>query len=72
MSETKSQADTRILNQAKVDDNEISKINVRHTDSTHPVQCSCETCLRLRFTNNANAEVKDKIEHNLYIGDANE
>lgn len=72
MSESKSEADSRILEQAKIDDNNISKINVRHTSSTHPVQCSCETCLRLRFTNNANEEARDKIEHDLYMGNADE
>jgi hypothetical protein len=66
MAETKSQADTRILSEAKVDDNDVSQINVRHTNSTHPVDCRCTPCKQLRFVNSSPAESKEKDNKGLY------
>jgi hypothetical protein len=64
--ETKTQANTRILNEAKVSDNEVSKINIRHTDSCHPIDCSCTPCQDMRFTFEDNKESAIKNKLNLY------
>jgi hypothetical protein len=64
--ETKQQADARVLTEAKVDDNNVSKINVRHTDSTHPLDCSCTPCKQLRYSLDSNQESIEKDERDLY------
>lgn len=66
MTETKSEADQRILSEAKAQDNDVSKINIRHTNSTHPVDCNCTPCRQLRFTNNSNMESIEKDNRGLY------
>jgi hypothetical protein len=72
MPETKSEADIRILNEAKVSDNEVSQINIRNSSSVHPVDCNCQICKNGRFDNVRDSlELKYKQSHNLYIGDEN-
>lgn len=72
MSESKEQADVRILSEAKVNDNNISQINVRNSTSMHPIDCNCQICTNGRFDNGRDSlELKYKQKHNLYIGDEN-
>lgn len=46
---TKAETDNEILERASKDNNEISEIRVRHSESQHPIDCSCSLCLDLRF-----------------------
>lgn len=62
---TKSETDKEILEQASINNNKISEVRVRHTDSVHPLDCSCEPCKTLRFTINASPEAENEIKENL-------
>jgi hypothetical protein len=64
--EIKTEANTRILNEAKVDDNSVSQINIRHVDSCHPIDCQCTPCKDMRFKFNDNKESSIKDSLNLY------
>lgn len=62
---TKEQTDAEILEGASKDNDEISEIRVRHTDSVHPLDCSCDLCLELRnqyFSSKKEDEVKEELE----------
>lgn len=61
MTKSKAQTDAEILEGAAKDNNELEQINIRHSESVHPLDCSCELCIRTRF----NKESEDKVVEEL-------
>lgn len=60
---SKTQTNSEILEGASESNNEVSLIKVRHVDSQHPKDCSCDLCKPLRFQSNSSpAELKKKTE----------
>lgn len=62
---TKEQTDKEILEGATKDNDELSEIRVRHTDSVHPLDCSCALCLQLRFkpfSSKKEDEIKEELD----------
>lgn len=62
---TKQQTNTEILEGAAKDNNEISEVRVRHSDSVHPLDCSCELCIRTKFRKENPNEVVEELDWNL-------
>lgn len=67
---TKQETNNEILNGAAKDNNEISEVRVRHTDSVHPLDCSCDSCLIARHKN-IGPEGEDEIKEELDWYDSN-
>jgi len=59
---SKSQTDNEILEGASKDNNEISEVRVRHSESIHPVDCSCTLCLELRFKPFSDKKEKEIVD----------
>lgn len=59
---SKAQTDNEILEGASKDNNEISEVRVRHSESVHPLDCSCELCLRTRFEKEDPNEVLEELD----------
>jgi hypothetical protein len=57
MTKSKSQTDAEMLEGAAKDNNEISEVRVRHTDSVHPHDCSCAACILLRNKGPQNEDI---------------
>lgn len=62
---SKEQTNEEILNGAAKDNNEISEVRIRHTDSVHPLDCSCEACFRARHNKESFNEVVEELDWNL-------
>lgn len=62
MTKSKAQTDTEILDGAAKDNNEVSEVRVRHSESVHPLDCSCELCLRTRFNKENPDEVVSELD----------
>lgn len=61
---TKEQTDKEILEGASKDNNEISEVRVRHTDSVHPLDCTCGMCPRVRFNREDEEKVVKELDWN--------
>lgn len=59
---SKEQTDAEILDGAAKDNNEISEVRVRHTDSVHPLDCSCGMCPKVRFEHRDEDKVKEELD----------
>lgn len=62
---SKAQTDNEILNGASKNNNEISEVRVRHSESVHPLDCSCELHLRTRFNKENPKEVLEDLDWNV-------
>lgn len=57
---SKAQTDNEILDGASKDNSEISEVRVRHSESQHALDCSCDLCIRTRFNKeNPNKVLED-------------
>jgi len=59
---SKQQTDNEILEGASKDNNEISEVRVRHSESQHPLDCSCTLCLETRFNERSPNEVLKELD----------
>lgn len=59
---SKEQTNNEILNGASRGNNAISEVRVRHSESQHPLDCSCELCLRTRFEKENPNEVLEELD----------
>lgn len=59
---SKEQTNKEILEGAAKDDNEISEVRVRHTESQHPLDCSCGLCPVTRFKKKQPEEVLEELD----------
>lgn len=59
---SKEQTNNEILEGASRGNNEISEVRVRHTESVHPIDCSCELHLRTRFNQENPNKVLEELD----------
>lgn len=67
---TKQETNNEILTGAAKNNNEISEVRVRHTESVHALDCSCELCLIARHKN-IGPSGEDEIKKDLDWYDSN-